>query len=230
MGWQVYAIAIGAPVVIMAVGLGSLVRKRLKEDERKGFAEEFRGQFLDWANSSGQNQQAYNWMILNSHRMQGEMGGYGLYASFKPPFANFAYKNYPIILNMIPELRQHIDRSDGLMRLGNQMIDSYGKAIDETLLRYIGSLEDAARRTLGEVRNPFAWLRSGVELVVSMPLLMLSGFGLFGARTVQLVQGSLAFRLVTALVALAGLASSIVTVLAGWDQTVKIIGPLLGVP
>lgn len=227
MGWQFYATAIGAPLGIMGPGFVSLVRRRIQEDEKASFAEEFRSQFLAWGNSLGKDQAAFNWLIRNSSQMQNEMGGYGIYGSFKPPFANYVYNNYPIILNMIPELRQHFDRRDGFSRLEDQTIDSYGKSVDEAILRYIGASELKAKQNLREIRNPIVWLRVGVRSIISIPLLLLSSLGLLGSRTLGMMQGSVIFRLLTGVISLAGLAASVVTVLVGWDQTVKLVEPAL---
>jgi len=133
--------------------------------------------------------------------------------------------NYPIILNMLPELQKYFDeqKQSGGTLFASQS-ESYAKGMDSALLRYIGSLNTWHTTSVQSLRNPFQWLRIGVEQILSFPILFLSWFKIFGDSSVVSVQGNIIFRLISALATLAGLVASGMTVILGYKQTIILLG------
>lgn len=50
--------------------------------------------------------------MMNSSKMQTMMRSYGV-ASYKPPFANYMYKNYQLVINGIREIKDNFQRAAG---------------------------------------------------------------------------------------------------------------------
>lgn len=221
--WHIY-VAFGA---VVALGFLRLLRRLWYVSGQHIFANEFRDKFIVYCDSRGNDEKSFTWMMLNSNRLQREMGAYGLYGSYKPPFSNYAYKNYPIILNMLPELRSLIERDVG-RSFHAEVIVSMIRALDEALLRYIGVIEERAQRERGQLLNPFFWLSEGVTLVLSAPLILLSCFGLLGTLTLNRIQRSFTFRLVSVSGGLVSVIASFMTIFLGWGESIRLMLKFLG--
>lgn len=223
-----YGAPLGIAVAILATGGVTLLRRLAATVEDLNYANEFRNRFIEYCNSRGENSEAYTWLTLNSARMQSEMGALGVYEAFKPPAASYMIRNYQIITNMLPELRHYIDQNrQNFGTMFASTIDSYMKAIDEALLRYFGVLqqrEGTARRNL---KNPLIWLRTGVEQVLAIPLLIFVWFGLVGGYTVRRLQSNILFKAMAVIATLVGLVSGVMTMVLGWDEFGQLTAKML---
>ena len=224
---SVYFWSYGAPILalffLLIIGFVSLRRRVVSVHKDQDFADEFRGRFIEYANSGGNNQDAYTFLMLNSPRMQGEMGSYGVYSSFIPPGGNYKVSNYQIIMNMIPELRRWIDSNrESMGTMFASTVDGYIKNIDEALLRYIGVLNERETTAIENLKNPFLWLRTGVGQAISTPLLILVYFGLMTGSTLNNLQATYLFKVLNACITILGIVSAIMTIVLGWDQTIEI--------
>lgn len=101
--------------------------------EVKSFARDFLEQLSIYLSSNGSDGKAYSWLTLKSNKMQNQLGSAGIMAAYKPPCANFQYSNYPIILNMLPDLRNALKDSYALGRLAEQ----YAATIQEVIIRHV---------------------------------------------------------------------------------------------
>lgn len=223
-----WGIPLGALGLLLLVGFLKL-RKRVVALNKEGdFVQEFREKFINYCNSRGEDSDSYTYLMLNSARMQRDMGSMGIYGSFKPPSANYTISNYPIILNMIPEIRSFIDRDrESGFGLFAPTVDSYIKAVDEALLRYIGNLTDQNDEAYNSLKNPLLWFRSGVSQILSLPLMLFVSFGLMAGSTLRALESSYIFKAINALVSIIAIVSGIMTIILGWDQTSKILETVL---
>lgn len=208
-----------AVTLLAAVGFARLFRIALRIGDRIVFATEFLEQFQKYAASRGQDTEAYGWLVHRSTKMQQHMGDAGVYAYYKPPFANYRVTNYPIILNGIPELRQAYE-AGYMSDVGGQI----ASALQESFVRYMGQLDDLRESHIREMKNPFVWLREGVRLIIASPVYLLSWMGLVGESTASAFIQSRLFKVVSGLVTLVGLIASVMTIVLGWDQFLKLIG------
>jgi hypothetical protein len=208
-----------AMVALAAIGFARLVRIALRIGERSQFAVEFLEQFQKYAASRGQDTEAYGWLVHRSTKMQQHMGDSGIYAYYKPPFANYQVTNYAVVLNGIPELRQAYE-TGYVSDVGGQT----AAALLEAIVRYMGQLDDLRESHLRDMKNPFVWLRDGVRLVIASPVYLLSWMGALGESTASAFIQSRLFKIVSGLVALVGLVAGVMTIVLGWDQFLKLIG------
>lgn len=219
-----YCAPIGSILLLLVVGLLTLRKRLTGIYDKQNFAEEFRNRFIGYCNSRGEDREAYTWLTLNSPRMQREMGSYGTYEAFQPPAANYMIKNYQIITNMIPEIRRYINlNNESMGTMFASTIDSYIKNVDEALLRYIGVLTEREEQEKTKVLNPLIWLRTGVEQILSTPLLIFMWFGLVGVSAVYRLQNSIVFKFLALITAIIGLLSGAMTIILGWEQFSEII-------
>lgn len=164
--------------------------------------------------SRGTDMSAYQWLVEKSVRMQEEMGYWGKMAGYRPPFANYMYKDYAVVVNLIPEIRRQYGFGDG-------QEEQYLALLADSLLRYKGALEEKLHSCGRAIRNPFIWLREGVQWVLLMPAYVLTWLGLIRTSTVTRVAVSAVHKSFTGLVALVGLFSTIMSIVVGWDSFAK---------
>lgn len=223
-----YGVPLGVAVAVLATGGITLLRRVIATVENLEYANEFRNRFIEYCNSQGKNSDAYTWLTLNSARMQSEMGALGVYEAFKPPAASYMIRNYQIITNMLPELRRYIDQDrESLGTMFGSTIDSYMKAIDEALLRYIGVLQEREGTARRNLKNPLIWLRTGVEQILAIPLLIFVWFGLVGSYTVRRLQSNILFKAIAVIATLVGLISGVMTMVLGWDEFGQLTAKML---
>jgi len=218
-------IIIVALLSICGYGFVKIGLKLKKQNERLAFAEEFLGKLKSYVDSVGRNLDDYGWMIHRSNKMQNHLGGLGVIHSYKPPYQNIMYSNYPIMLNMLPELRSSIE--DDILR---SVAYQYANSLQETLVRHIGCIEDSLEFYEKEIKNPFKWLREGVREIVSVPVYLLSWLGIISESFVHKLISNVFFKMVSGVIALAGFASAIITIVIGWEEFAKKLANLLTMP
>lgn len=212
-------------IVLLAIcgyGFVKIGLKLKKQNEKLDFADEFLGKLKSYVDSVGRNLDDYGWMIHRSNKMQNHLGSLGIIHSYKPPYKNIMYSNYPIILNMLPDLRSSIE-NDILRSVAYQ----YANSLQETLVRHIGRIEDNLEFYKKEIKNPFKWLREGVREIVAVPAYLLSWLGIISESFVRKLISSVFFKAVSGLIALVGFVSAIVTIVIGWEEFVKKLASLL---
>lgn len=210
-------------VVLIAIGCGGwiLLAKRAHEIvERLEFAHEFAHRLNEYVSSGGTNMDSYGWLLHRSPEMQKEMAGHGIMRGFRPPFAKVMYKQYPIILNMLPSLREQFE--DGI---GMSLARQYANSLEESLVRYQGALDDRLERARQDLRNPFVAFRQGVQAIVVFPGFLLHWLGLGKAPGLY---GRGAFvRYLTGIVSIIGLLAALITIVVGWSDFWGIMLPRL---
>ncbi|WP_297809525.1 hypothetical protein [uncultured Methylophaga sp.] len=156
----------------------------------------------------------YDWMLHRSNKMQYNLGHAGIYGSYRPPYQNVVYSNYPIILNMLPDLRNALNDQV----LSGDVASQYAHALREVLIRHIGETEDRINYLVDEIMNPLKWFREGVKEVVSIPVYLLSALGILSKPLASNMLSSSLFSVLSGVVALISFLSALVTIGLGWEQ------------
>ncbi len=204
--WFLLALA-----ALFAIGLVTLLRSVSKIASDLEFIYEYREKFDVFAAQG--DSQAYAWLTLNANRMQAQMGTQGL-MTFKPPFANHMIHNYPVVINILPEVRKCL--TDHL--LSQSLLSEYASLLDEALMRYQGSLLEHHRTAVVSAKNPVFWLTSGIRSVLALPLWFLASAGVLPSSFTSRIVGSNFYRVLSGLVATVGFISAIVGLATGWEQ------------
>ena len=126
-----------AILAVLTVGFGRLWRQRSRLEDNEKLAVDFLSRLQDYVQSQGKDGEAYAWLTHRANRVQSTMGAAGISHGYKPPFENFMYREYAIILNMLPELRQSAQYTG--IGISNQF-DQYAAVLQETLIRHQGIL------------------------------------------------------------------------------------------
>lgn len=213
--WFLLALA-----ALFAIGLVTLLRSISEIASNLEFTREYRDKFHVFVDQD--NSQAYAWLTLNANRMQAQMGLQGL-MTFKPPFANHMIHNYPVVLNVLPEVRKCL--ADQL--LSRSLLSDYASLIDEALMRYQGSLLEHHRLAVASAKNPVVWLASGIRSVLALPLWFLASAGVLPRSFASKIVGSSFYRVLSGMVATVGFISAIVGLITGWEQFAVILRKLV---
>jgi hypothetical protein len=186
-------------------------------------AHEFLERLSRYVQSEGRDGEAYGWMTERSIRMQRELGAAGVFAAYRPPFANFQYTNYPILLNMLPDLRNALD--DEILGRG-QVARQYATTIGDVLVRHVGTLREADADLVRAIRNPIIWFREGIRAIVTVPIQLIGWLGALSEGTVAHLAGSRPISLISAIVAIASFVSAIMGIVLGWNEFSKLVTTL----
>ena len=173
---------------------------------------EFSKAYLD---NNNFDSKLYEWLIFNSTKIQTQLGSYGVLA-YRPPFANYMFENYQIIVNTLPKMRTGGVHNHDIM------------AVDDTLMRYIGMLGDIINSSRKNLFNPFIWLRIGIQNILTLPLQIFYWLGILSHSVLIKIKDNIFIKIISAIIIIIiGLIGSIVTITLGWQQFTKIIQSII---
>jgi hypothetical protein len=223
---MITAIIILGILVIFTIGFVQVYNRYNRVVKKIDFAGEYRNKFFEFANKYFKNYdrwsrsgnfdgEQYVWLTMNVSRIQNYLGTFGI-MDYITPFQTYKVSNYQIVINTLPKFR------DGSIQ------DFDVNSVDDSLLRYIGYLEEYQKETQRNLRNPVIWFREGFREILSIPIFILSWFGIISNKTLNSIKDSLIYKVISGLIALVTLISGIVTIIVGYDQTLKFIYKILG--
>ena len=207
-------------IILLLIGWSTIKHNLNKSVMDNNSIIEYRDKFIEFCNQFNRNNSnstsldLYNWLIMNSQHIQNKIGGFGK-MDYKPAFAQFYIRNYEIILNTIPKFRNH-DIED---------FDIY--STDECLLRYIGYQNERIICIEKQIKNPVIWFREGVKSVINIIPFLFSWFGIISSSRVQGIINSNFWNIVSGIIALAGFISSLVTIIAGKEDVLKLFNYII---
>jgi hypothetical protein len=213
-------------VVIIVIGFISLLLRvrNLNEEHQQGtdFINTYR-EYCQSIMTQKEDYSLYQKLTMDAPLMQEKVGSLGVAHHWIPPFSRFAYSNYQLIINLLPEIRSKLRSSlYGWNSLVNEEVAGYMSTIDEVLLRYIGVLEKRQKFALNNISNPFIWLREGVQFFIQLPISVLYWSGLIRYATYNRLTDNFLIRVLNLLVIIVGLVSSIVTIVTGYNPFLDI--------
>lgn len=204
-------------VAVGAIGAVRLLAARSRLAGNLNYVVEFRQKLGHLMGSQDRN--VYEWLTMNANRMQVQLGDGGI-MTFRPPFANYVVHNYPVVLNVLAELRKCF--SDSLLSRGD-LPNQYHALLDDALLRHEGTLRELRRRNSMSLRNPLKWLPVGASWLLALPVWLLESFGLVSHSVASRIEGSRVFRLISSLAAFFAFVSAIVGLVTGWEPFLAIL-------
>lgn len=213
-------------LTVFIIGFVQVYNRHNRVVKKIDFVGEYRNKFVKfsnkyfenydrWSRSGNFDGEQYVWLTMNVSRIQNYVGTFGI-MDYIAPFQTYKVSNYQIIINTIPKFR------DGSIK------DFDVNSVDDSLLRYIGYLDEYQKDTQRNLKNPIIWFREGFREILSIPIFILSWFGIISNRTLNSIKDSLIYKVISGLIALVTLISSIVTIIVGYDQTLKFINTILG--
>lgn len=197
--------------------------------KRIEFTRNYRDKFITLVNGifSNQkfNQQLYYELTLDVNAMQYELGSDGVYAHVTDNLNGFSTSNYQLLVNFLPELR------DALNEQGNSiMMNRYNHSIqncDDMFIRHLGTLTELDKSIRKKLFNPLSCFSNGIKFIVSLPILLLNWLGLISDDHTRKAKHSWFLKLINAIVTLASLLSTIMSITMGWDEFLKKLSDIL---
>jgi hypothetical protein len=214
---MVTALIISGLIIVLLTGLILTFRRHSKILKDLDFAREYREKFVEfvnhyfknndrWSNKGNIDGENYVWLTMNVNKIQNKVGGFGI-MTYKPAYQNYMINNYQLIVNTLPLFREgKVENFDA-------------NSVDDCLLRYLGHLENNTQETFKNLKNPIIWFREGIREILSIPILLLSWFGIFSTRTVNRIIDSTFFKIIAGLFALVTFISGVVTIIVGYEET-----------
>jgi hypothetical protein len=220
-------IGVIALIIVSVIGLLRVNRKVKAQSEYRNFAINYLNNFREFSSglmNESFDAEKYQWLKLNSSKMQIMMGSYGV-ATYKPPGANFMYNNYQVIVNGITEIKDmYVRMVDGFgLSLEKKMLRESIGMIDDILLTYIGYLENNSEELTKELKNPFVWFREGVRFIVTFPIYLMHWSGLIRYNTYSSISNNIFVKFISFIVGIIAFISSIVTIVTGYTAFTEII-------
>lgn len=175
--------------------------------------------------SEAESLEALDFLLRNSYKMQGILGGYGIVRSFKPPYSNAIYLRYEVVLNAIPEIESITYRFPlgSMLSSDSGLRSEYAKLVDNTLIRYEGVLEERLKTFNHQRWNPIIMLRDGIEALLLPVFYLLLWFGLISSNTINMISHSYPFKILSFIIFFAGALSSIMGIALGWDEFLSMV-------
>ncbi len=202
-------------IAILIIGVVKVYLGYRELKQRRDFVVEYANKFSEFAKKPGFDEELYFWLTHNSVAIQGELGQYGK-IDYKPPAANYVIQNYQVIVNLLPELRR--EKTGGYAFTSARIYQEEVSICLDTLVRYLGVIDKRLGEALSEARNPFIWLREGVQTILLIPAFVLRWLGLISSSTISRLSKNIIFRLLSGLVAFVTLVSGLVTIAVGWEE------------
>ena len=202
---------------VAVAGLFRLVARLLAWRKRRRLAVTFLARFRSLAHGEGFDEETYAWLIARSTQIQERMGVIGL-SSYQAttPYDLTDLPPDPLIINTLPELRGGYLRPERIAQC------------EEAMMRYLGVLDDEREGYTKHFINPIIWLGEGVRAVLLAPFLTLQWLGLFKDTFTNRLDRSTAFGLFSGLIAVLGLAASVMIVLFGWEPFTEMTQAWIG--
>lgn len=139
--------------------------------------------------------------------------------TYKPAGANYYLKGYQIIINGLTEVKniyQQMSGKYGGLNFEWQMLQESLGMIDDTLLSYIGFLENKSEQKLKAIRNPVTWFREGIQFIVTLPISLIYWSGIINYRAYNKVNNNVFVKLISLAVGIIAFISSIITIVTGY--------------
>ncbi len=192
----------------------------------------YRNQFIDFVNAlinnRNFNDEAYIWLTENINEMQAELETDGIIAYMYDPLRGVKRRNYQILINYLPKLRNFLSETSRLS--SNIMTENYLKEAgfcDDAFIRHVGTLHSLEKSMHKQLINPLSSFSYGIENFLFIPVSALTAFGLLPTRWGKMFKHSKILKLLVGIVELVTLISSVVNVVLGWDEFSQIISRLL---
>ena len=204
-------------VGVAVAGLARLAARLAAWKKKRRFAETFLAQFRSLAHAEDFDEETYAWLVGRSVRMQERLGVLGLAAyQANTPYDLTDMPPDPLIINTLPELRSRRMHPERIAQC------------EEAMMRYLGTLDEERVGFTKHFVNPIIWLGEGVRTALLLPFLTLQWLGLFKDTFIDRLDRSALFGLLSGLVAVFGLAASVMIVALGWEHFAELTQTWIG--
>lgn len=167
------------------------------------------------------DQQLYYDLTLEVKSMQYELGSDGIIAHVNDPLQRLSTKNYQLLINFLPELRDSINELDNFI-IKNRIIQS-AHSCDDMFIRHLGTLKKTENSIRKNLFNPLSCFSEGIKFIVSSPLVLLHCFGFISDKTIQSAKHNRVTNFLNILITIVGFIGNLISIFMGWHEFWQII-------
>lgn len=216
-------IGIGS-ILFIIIGIFRILRERVINTNKREFAINYNNTVIEYSNNGFQDHEKYIWLQKNAPKLQNEMEGWGIASQMQLPFRNYLINNFQIIINGM-----ELINSNNRNSLPDQSIH-YVDMIQNSILRYVGDLEEDFAKYKNRLFNPLILWNKGISTIFYAPILLISYLLSGGLKIYNLFEKGilgLIMKLINFIIIFITIVSSIMTIILGWDGFVEIIKKLI---
>lgn len=162
------------------------------------------------------DQQLYYDLTLHVKSMQYELGSDGILAYVNDPLQGFSTKNYQMLINFLPELRDAINEHDNVIIMNR--INQSAQCCNDMFIRHLGVLEETDKSIRKNLFNPFSSFSEGIKLIILLPILLLHWFGFISYKTTRSAKHNWATKFLNILITVVGFIGGIISIFMGWSE------------
>ncbi|WP_369900563.1 hypothetical protein [Bacillus manliponensis] len=218
MVWKV----IGFTLFLILVGFIKNVIRVVDLNKIIEFLGKYTGNYVTYCNNylgkgirSEEENKLYIKLISESPKAQSLLMDAG-YIDYKLAGTWSYISNYQILINTVQTLRN----PPAFGREEYEMLYNI-------LIMQVSRLNELAETIRKETFNPIILLREGIQFFVTLPISLLFWTGLIKYSTQYKLSNNVFVKLISFLIIVAGLVSSVFTIVLGWEQFKEIINKFL---
>ena len=96
-----------------------------------------------------------------------------------------------------------------------------GQTLQESIIRYLGLLEESREVLITQRKNPVVWFREGIKFILNIPFKSLVWFDILNSSIVKKITSNILFKFFSGLIALITFLSTVITIVLGYEQFTK---------
>jgi hypothetical protein len=206
-----FVVILLALAVLSFIGRALLIRALMENEEKALLVRDFHQDLVAYADSSGQNGDAFQRLVMSSPAVESALGWDNIVHGVR--VGVYLLNNAPLLPLAIQEMRR--EYGDGLWdRRGNEIADN----VQTILFRHLGRRSQRLDRIQKQATSFGSCLAVGWSTLAALPITVLTAFGLLKRSKADKARNSLLFRLWNFLLALAAISGPLFAYLADRDK------------
>lgn len=211
----------------MIIGIVDILIQMKKVSSDSYRINNFYNDFIKYSESGGSDYKTYDTLIKQSTGIQTLLGDTGIMCNYKPPYANYYYREIQVIVNFIPELKKSFREEENRIYSSGEIIDFYYDTVRECLIRFQGRLAERHEDLVSQLKNPFKIFNQGIKTILNFPFYVFETFGIISNDTNKKIYSSRIFNLIGAIISILGVLSAVITIVTGWNPFINFLKDLL---
>lgn len=212
---------------LMVIGLIKQYRILIKLVEDRDFLFDYNNSYVTYLNKYFTNDiysqevkrgkaenELHTKLLRQAPKAQRLLLGAG-FVDYQPAFAEYRINNYPILVNIVPKLRNPAGLTEEF------------EWINKILIMQLGQYEELHESMKKEIVNPLILLREGVQFFVTLPIFLLYWTNIIEYSTQNRLSNNIVVKFINFLIIIIGFVSAIVTIVLGWESFKTLLQNLL---
>jgi len=220
--------------IVIIITIAGFIIKYFEYKElisRLDFTFDYRNRFIELLNELGSTREINNVLYVELTEkvdsMQLELGNIGT-VDMIDPLAGVQFNNYHLLINFLPKIRSLQLNSHYINSIEIERFQEEARRCDDAMIRHAGRLKETIKSSSKNRYNPFKCFVEGVQYVIWLPTNIFLWIGVISVGLAYKLKHNFLISIITALIAVAGLLSSIITIIVGWEESVEFLQRLLG--